>query len=220
MSEPHEPSYYEIALTNRQVTVAFVILLVCLVGAFFSGVWVGRSGAESSAARPAPAPQATNGQAPLEELHFFSDAAKSEKAPAVVPESTAAASPAVSPLAALPTPEVAPPASSPAPVVTPSLEAHKAQPAAKSTPVAAEAVSELAPGEMVVQVFSSPDGEQARKIVARLKSGGFRAFLSPIEKSGKTVYRVRIGPFTDHGAAQKVADQVRKKYRYDTWITR
>jgi len=220
VSEPHEPSYYEIALTNRQVTVAFVILLVCLVGAFFSGVWVGRSGAESSAAKLVPAPQATNGQAPLEELHFFSDTAKAEKAPAVAPEPTAAASPTLGPLAPSPTPEVAPPPSSPAPVVTPSPEAHKPPPAAKPTPAVAEPASELAPGEMVVQVFSSPDGEQAKKIVSRLKSGGFRAFLSPIEKSGKTVYRVRIGPFTDHGAAQKVADQVRKKYRYDTWITR
>ncbi len=38
----HEPSYYEIALTNRQVVVAFVILLTCVVAAFFSGVWIGR----------------------------------------------------------------------------------------------------------------------------------------------------------------------------------
>lgn len=36
-----EPSYYEIALTQRQVVIAFVILLACLVVAFFSGVWVG-----------------------------------------------------------------------------------------------------------------------------------------------------------------------------------
>lgn len=36
-----EPSYYEIALTQRQVVIAFVILLTCLVVAFFSGVWVG-----------------------------------------------------------------------------------------------------------------------------------------------------------------------------------
>ena len=37
MSDSHEPSYYEIALTNRQVVVAFVILLICLLSAFFSG---------------------------------------------------------------------------------------------------------------------------------------------------------------------------------------
>ena len=42
MSQSHEPSYYEIALTNRQVLVVFVVLLVCIVAAFFSGVWVGQ----------------------------------------------------------------------------------------------------------------------------------------------------------------------------------
>ena len=35
VTDSHEPSYYEIALTNRQVLVAFVVLLVCLLGAFF-----------------------------------------------------------------------------------------------------------------------------------------------------------------------------------------
>ena len=47
VTEPHhEPSYYEIALTNRQVVVAFVILLACLLAAFFSGVWIGRGARE------------------------------------------------------------------------------------------------------------------------------------------------------------------------------
>ena len=42
MSVDHESSYYEIALTNRQVLTIFVVLLTCLVAAFLSGVWVGR----------------------------------------------------------------------------------------------------------------------------------------------------------------------------------
>jgi len=50
VSEPHEPSYYEIALTNRQVVVAFVILLVCLLSAFFSGEGPGRERLLSRAA--------------------------------------------------------------------------------------------------------------------------------------------------------------------------
>lgn len=84
MSEHYEPSYYEIALTGRQVLAAFVILLVCLVAAFFSGVWVGRSGdgeGEADATEVvADAPQGGGAEAEapapdddLEELSFFEE---------------------------------------------------------------------------------------------------------------------------------------------------
>ena len=33
------------------------------------------------------------------------------------------------------------------------------------------------------------------------------------------MYRVRIGPFKSRDDAQKVADQVRKGYKLDTWVT-
>ena len=81
MSDSHEPSYYEIALTNRQVLFAFVILLVCLLATFVAGVWVGRSGEVQAAAPPAgerlaesaaPADAGKNGEAP-EKLSFFGD---------------------------------------------------------------------------------------------------------------------------------------------------
>ena len=42
VNETHEPSYYEIALTNRQVMVVFVVLLMSVIAAFLSGVWIGR----------------------------------------------------------------------------------------------------------------------------------------------------------------------------------
>ena len=82
----HEPSYYEIALTNRQVVVAFVILLTCVVAAFFSGVWIGRESAARAQERlallaranPADGGNAAadkskqEGQA-LQEFKFFAD---------------------------------------------------------------------------------------------------------------------------------------------------
>ena len=86
MAESHEPSYYEIALTNRQVVVAFVILLTCLLGAFFSGIWIGREGsvraAQEQIVRNTP-PESKEGKN-LEELEFFdknkkaADATKSD----------------------------------------------------------------------------------------------------------------------------------------------
>jgi cell division septation protein DedD len=67
----HEPSYYEIALTNRQVVVAFVILLVCLMGTFFTGVWVGRGEQAGTAGEERRAERAEPEEQDVEELDFF-----------------------------------------------------------------------------------------------------------------------------------------------------
>jgi len=71
----HEPSYYEVALTNRQVVTGFVILLICLFASFLSGVWLGKSGGSTS---PGPALAAMSkpaeaGEAKLEQLTFFGE---------------------------------------------------------------------------------------------------------------------------------------------------
>ena len=71
-SESHEPSYYEVALTNRQVLIAFVVLLTSIVTAFLSGVWIGRGGSSSASHPPAiNAAAATTAEPPLEQLTFF-----------------------------------------------------------------------------------------------------------------------------------------------------
>ena len=95
-TETHEPSYYEVALTNRQVLVAFVVLLSCLLVAFLSGVWVGRGAEPARAAAPAPTPPPPAGE-PIEQLSFFSGkepgarTAPKPAAPAAAPEPAAAA---------------------------------------------------------------------------------------------------------------------------------
>lgn len=127
----HEPSYYEIALTNRQVVVAFVILLVCLLTAFFSGVWLGRAGtlreqAKLAANLPAPAETPVDAEGrELRELEFFQEESADrgpaaqdpvEKPPAAVDsrlvEDLGEAAPSVTPAppSPVPVPEVLDPA--------------------------------------------------------------------------------------------------------------
>lgn len=261
MAEPHEPSYYEIALTNRQVVVAFVILLVCILGAFFSGVWIGRESTaratQEAMVRNTPPPAQPEGKS-LEELDFFDSRGKKGKAgkqqeaaatpggtlaedvgvkkpaeqPPAVPaqEEPAAARQAqeTAPAPALPDPaqerrnrrkavneaaEEAPPAPAPAspePVPAPA----KSSKAAKTAPAPA-----VPKGSFVIQVFSSPDQAQAERIRGKLVGGGQKAYLSPIDRGGRTMYRVRIGPFKTRADAQGVADKVRKGYKLDTWVT-
>ncbi|HMB52312.1 MAG TPA: SPOR domain-containing protein [Thermoanaerobaculia bacterium] len=234
MSDSHEPSYYEIALTNRQVVVAFVILLVCLMGTFFSGVWVGRG--EASGSPPEPQRQAVADDAGgAEPLDFFGGG-EDDEAPAAEPRAAqrrpdrgsdeeaaggeGAALPAGAPTAARNDPPPAAP-SQPAqqPRTEPAQQPEPQRQAAADPPSRQQPAARQNSGGPVVQVFSSNDRDQAERTLERLQDAGQPAFLSPVEVDGQTMYRVRIGPFSDRAAAEKVADDVRRRYRLDTWIT-
>ena len=254
MSESHEPSYYEIALTNRQVIIAFVILLVCLIAAFFSGVWVGRESgfraAEQMARNTPPVEEEKKEGRNLEELEFFESEQKTG-AP-VEPEPTPASTPGPAPseqdddsTLAEDVGSASEETASPGEATPPqpdkpetarerrerrrreAEERRKAEeerkPAPKPTAPTKTAPAPAEParkaGQVVIQVFSSPEKDQAERIRTQLVRGGQRAYLSPVEVSGRTMYRVRIGPFDSRGDAQKVAEQVRKGYKLDTWVT-
>lgn len=209
MSDSREPSYYEIALTNRQVLTVFVILLVCVVVAFLSGVWVGRKGgmspvqiAEAQTINAGVAPS----ESPLSDLNFFSDAPQE----AAAPETTA--DPA-------PEPEPATGAQS---AFEPEEEPQREpEPAADEalTPPPAVAEPGAPTGDLVVQVLSTADLQRAEGVLARLRDGGYPAQLSEVETADQTMYRVRVGPYAERAEAQAVADRVRREYRLDTWIT-
>jgi cell division septation protein DedD len=263
VAESHEPSYYEIALTNRQVIVAFVILLVCLLSAFFSGVWIGRESsaraAEQQVVRNTPPPQAPQEGNKLEELEFFDSGNQAAEKPAQgraeEPEETPKAGTTLLEDVAgrQPADRSAPveeePAARSEPAVPAGVDAQP-DPAAerlerrnkrRAKAEAAAALAETAPtpkpaperaartpepaapkvpkGSVVIQVFSSADKTQADRIRGQLAGGGYQAYLSPVEKAGHTMYRVRIGPFSSRDDAQKTAEKVRKGYKLDTWVT-
>jgi cell division protein FtsN len=297
VSNAHEPSYYEIALTNRQVVVAFVILLTCLIAAFFSGIWIGRESAlraQDQALRKQPAPAGrqaaagADGQA-LQEFKFFSETRKkpAKKAAAAAETAPGRPEPRDQPPAAGAVPAPPPPsrqarlaeehggegeplpgeaANRPAPPPSPldpaeargpgapAAKGAAAAPGKKVSPGAAEkgaaargqrAGAERRPaaddsgaapaetvhprslpeaaapaaGGVVIQVFSSADKEQADRLRERLVKAGQSAFLSPTDKGGQTMYRVRVGPFASREQAELVAEKLRKEQKLDTWIT-
>ena len=110
------------------------------------------------------------------------------------------------------------PASKPA--AKPARAEPAPAPAASSAGRTARASEPSVPkGSVVIQVFSSPDKSQADRIRSQLAGGGYTAYLSPVEKAGHTMYRVRLGPFGSRDDAQKVAEKVRKGYKLDTWVT-
>lgn len=251
MTNPHEPSYYEIALTNRQVVVAFVILLLCLVSAFFSGLWIGRESAaraqEQIVRNTPPTPAEPQEGQDLEEFRFFEDDQEKGATPTPAPPQEIAQTPAPAPEdetedttlledfggggdeEVTPDPELPEgrrrrgrdrnaaqgdegvAAATPAPSPSPTPAKPRTAPAASEPRVAS--------GQLVIQVFSTADVDQAESVRGRLVKGGHKAYLSPVQVGGRTMYRVRIGPFDSRDQAQKVAEQVRKGYKLDTWVT-
>ena len=212
MSQSHEPSYYEIALTNRQVLIVFVVLLVCVVVAFFSGVWVGRRDAPAAMTEmaqgdiPDSATAAEEG-AEVGELHFFADE-----------ENPKEEGPSLAEMVDEPKPET---------TLLEDLGGEAEAAAEKPTPATAKpAVSAPPPvttapaGGYVIQVFSSADEVQARRLLKQLSDGGFPAFLSPVEVGNQTMMRVRIGPYPELASAESVAERIRREFKLDTWVTR
>jgi len=271
MSRTREPSYYEVALTNRQVLVAFAILLGCVLAAFLAGVWVGQdatpadfemagqttpakpagaevpsldlfagevpAASEPPSLDPAPRPGTTlaedlgaepasppsseaavpappdNGKGPSAMRYrqrvaheterrareFERESGAGEAQPAAAPEAPARPAPA-----------------DPVPVDPVPVEPVPAEPAPRQPGPPAGAGGR---GFVVVQVLSTADQAKARQTLSSLQDGGYPATLSTLEREGRVLYRVRLGPYEDRPAADKVADEVRRKFRLDTWIT-
>jgi DedD protein len=141
-------------------------------------------------------------------------------APAALPEvkanpATAAAAvpdPVAVPDVAAPAdagPEVSAPSSTPpgpAPVTRPL--ADEVKPAAATTK-----------GGLAVQVGAFGSAATARKLVDDLKGDGYSAYIAPLAKGGKTLYRVRVGPVADRAAADKLAAQLKGRNLPATVVT-
>lgn len=213
MSQSHEPSYYEIALTNRQVLIVFVVLLVCVVVAFFSGVWLGKRDspavmaevAQSEIAESAPAEE--EGSA-VGELHFFADENAPEDDGPSLAEMVDEPKPETTLLEDLGGNEAE---SAPEQPVVEAVKPESSAPKPETTATA---------GGYVIQVFSSADEVQARRLLKQLNDGGFPAFLSPVEVGNQTMMRVRIGPYPELAGAESVAERIRREFKLDTWVTR
>ena len=213
MSESHDQSYYEIALTNRQVLSIFVGLLVCMLVAFLGGVWLGQNADRSVKVASTQAIVAADGSdAPLERLDFFN---RSEASPTSLAQAEATPDQKPEPVPVRKQPVAASP---PPSEEVPTRSAQPGPTAAARRPPA-EPVTIATPDSVVIQVFSSNEEAQARRVVDQLRARGYPALLSPVDVSGRTLHRVRIGPYTDRDEAEVVAESVRRAFDFETWIT-
>jgi DedD protein len=112
-------------------------------------------------------------------------------------------------------PEVAPPepvekreAAPPEPPAEPApAVAEPEPPKAPEKPAAAPEKASKPPSGWVVQVGTFADKGNADRTLARLRASGYDSFIEEVRVSGKTMYRVRVGPEIqrDRAEAQRAA---------------
>ena len=89
------------------------------------------------------------------------------------------------------------------PVPTPQIEA-----AAPPAPAAAQRPTT---GGWAVQVGAFGSAETANGLVRKLAAEGYHAFVAPVQRGGKTLHRVRVGPQPDKAGAERTAGQLKAK---------
>ena len=67
----------------------------------------------------------------------------------------------------------------------------------------------------VIQVGSFGSQENAEDLNKDLRKAGFRSFIEPLRKNGKTTYRVRIGPELKRSDAEATRDKVKKEFKLE-----
>jgi DedD protein len=111
---------------------------------------------------------------------------------------TAVAAPSATVAAAKPTETTAPP-SAPA-ATTPEPRA-----AAVAAPAPRPAATPAASGDWAVQLGSFGDEDNARRLAQRASTFGYKASVSSHRSGGRTLYRVRVGPFESRSQADATA---------------
>ncbi len=72
----------------------------------------------------------------------------------------------------------------------------------------------------MIQVFASPDGQQARRLRDRIADAGYVVFILEEVVGGQTVHRVRVGPFAERAEAVRLEPRLKSQFKVDTWVTR
>ena len=165
------------------------------------------SGATVSAPTPTPTPAPTTvvgerGPGAIVQAQQSGQPAATPETTRPGPAPTPVTTPAAAPAATVVDNRPGPVASGAAPGPAPAASRPTAAPAATqaSSPQAA-----AARGAWAVQVGAFGSTGAAAKVVNELSSAGFRAYVSPVQRGGKTLYRVRVGPEAERSRADALA---------------
>jgi cell division septation protein DedD len=95
----------------------------------------------------------------------------------------------------------------PAPVSVKTAPTSPAAPPAGSKAPAVDAPG----GGWAVQVGAFGSADTARTLVKELGGAGYRAFVSPVSRDGRTLFRVRVGPEGDRASAEQLLPRLKAR---------
>lgn len=72
----------------------------------------------------------------------------------------------------------------------------------------------------VIQLGSFSKRENAEGLEKKLREAGYAAFVEPLEQAGAMSYRVRVGPEITRSEADKLRDQINKRFELSGIVVR
>jgi len=102
-----------------------------------------------------------------------------------------------------------PPATAAKPPSPPPAKAAQPPPAQPMAPSPPPPAAAPAGERFAVQVAALSSAGAAKELVARLKKGGFSAYVEAVSTADSTLHRVRVGPFASREEAQRAAEKVK-----------
>ncbi len=87
----------------------------------------------------------------------------------------------------------------------------------KSLPAQSRPV--LEEGGFTVQVMSLRDRTAAERVASGLVEKGYEAFVAPLDGAPETVFRVRVGRYSDREEAEQIKNRLEQNEELKPWIT-
>ena len=192
-----EPSR-ELRLEGLGLTVAGLVLVAALVGAFFVGRWSVESPASAEAGETQASDPLANVMEPVGQatevdqgLNYFDTLEGQEKQAEPAREM----------------PQASPPQAASRPV------------ASAVPPAGGRGPAPVRNGRFWVQVWAGRDQSAAAGLVRRLEGEGRGVKLSTMREGSGALYKVRVGGYGTREAARSVADELKSQGYQGAWVT-
>jgi DedD protein len=98
--------------------------------------------------------------------------------------------------------------------------ASKPPPPDPLTDTTADKSERRSPSAWMIQVASLSVRKNAQKLVANLKKSDMPAQFDRVQIEGKTLYRVRVGPEVDFKTAERIVEQIKRKFKLKSKVMR